>query len=221
MKNANTAWALNSLIQLGNRRASPTIVTRGLASLVTLQALRHRPNFLISSSPNDNATPRRVLLLLPRRSGLVGIEISNRRLTYKHASGENYTLKSRLLSQYMDVRGFGAMGRVPGLMPQYPQLLLHTNHLIAYHLKSKTVFPAYVHSLRELSTLSSRVVRTLDPQQCVLCGRYFEWDNWREVILEPGWETFLAQEDAIEDVVCGRVNIDEIFSLVREVKCCL
>ncbi|CCW65638.1 unnamed protein product [Phytomonas sp. EM1] len=222
MTNANTLWALNSLIQLGNQRANDVrtaLLTKRLSSPVTHHALMHRPNVLISSSQGINANPRRALLLLPRPSGLVGIELINQRLPYKHVSSGKGTLKSRMLSRYMDARGFVAMGQMPGLIQQCPTLVLHNNHLIAYQLKSKAALPAYAHSIRELSTLSSDKLGTLNPRQCVLCHRYFEWDNWREVIGEPGWEALIAHEEAIKDVVCGRVDIDTISSLARKVKC--
>lgn len=97
-----------------------------------------------------------------------------------------------------------------------PPVLVHVNHLIGWKLNG-TASPLYVHTIPELCRLSASEARTLDTSRCFLSCRYYEWDNWRELIWEPGWSMHITDEPTLEAIVQGSLLMEEISSRAEPV----
>lgn len=161
--------------------------------------------------------PSYVILLAKRPSGIAGVSLRpGNRVPWTGLPAAASSLvsapcskKTRLLASYLQRRGFATIRPVATDTHSSPSqfrpvqrsmpLLLHTSHLIGWKLNDASpAFPVYAHTLAELQQLRSSDVAALKPQHCLIANEYCEWDNWREVLGEPGWDLFSADEDAVE-----------------------
>ncbi|KAK7196159.1 hypothetical protein NESM_000550900 [Novymonas esmeraldas] len=219
MSAIEASWAVQSILQLGHHhlRHSAATVSASPAPAVTSKTVR------VSAMPrlmraSDDAS--RVLLLAKRPTGIAGVALRAGgpvrwtglpTTTPPSRSPTPVPRKTRLLASYLQRHGFPMVPAAPASThgslqqpPPAPPLLLHTNHLIGWKLNdASAAFPVYAHTLVELQRLRSRDVATLQPQHCLIASEYCEWDNWREVLGEPGWDFFSADDVAVERLLRG------------------
>ncbi|KEG10599.1 hypothetical protein DQ04_03521030 [Trypanosoma grayi] len=88
-------------------------------------------------------------------------------------------------------------------------MVVHKNHLIGWCLNGSAA-PLYAHTIDELARLRPARLKTLSPENALVCGTYYEWDNWREVAREPGWSWHLADEHVTDGLVNGQMTFDEL-----------
>ncbi|GET93395.1 hypothetical protein, conserved [Leishmania tarentolae] len=225
MGSVDTQWAIRSILQLGHHhlRHSAETISSSSSRLVLPASPSFRSNskvVQVTAMPRlmrASCDPSYVILLAKRPSGIAGVTLrpGNRvPWTGLPAAASSpvsapCSKKVRLLASYLQRRGFST---IPPAATEAPlsssqlrpvrvsmPLLLHTNHLIGWKLNDASpAFPVYAHSLSELQRLRSKDVAALKPQHCLIASEYCEWDNWREVLGEPGWDLFSADEDTVE-----------------------
>ncbi|KAG5464155.1 hypothetical protein LSCM1_00335 [Leishmania martiniquensis] len=236
MTSASTQWATKSLLQLRHHHLRHSAATASSSSCLGLLA---SPSFgSASKGVRVTAMPRlmrascdssRVLMLAKRPSGIAGVPLrpGNRvpwagfsAATSLQAAAPS-SKKTRLLASYFQRRGFAmirpAATEAPWPPPAFRRaqrpgtLLLHTNHLIGWKLNDASpAFPVYAHTIAELQRLRSSDVASLQPQHCLIAGEYCEWDNWREVLREPGWDFVGADDGAVERLLRDDVAVHTI-----------
>lgn len=210
MMSVGTQWALQSILQLGHQQIRSSVAS---SSALSLMASSHA--IRVSAMPRlmQATDGSRVLLLAKRPNGIAGVEIgSGGRVPWVvpasySAEGGMALKRSKkvcLLAAYLQRRGFETIPVAPFLFSSAARtpLILHANHLIGWKLnRAAPAFPLYAHTLTELQQLGGREVATLQPHDCLVADAYSEWDNWREVLCEPGWDFFSASDDAVQRIV--------------------
>jgi hypothetical protein len=202
----DTQWALKSILQLSHHQLRASTVTPSMSCATTsCSAIRVSATPRLMQATNGS----RVLLLARRPNGIAGVEVGYGGRVPWVATGpltDNDTKPSkkvRRLASYLQRRGFETVPTAPRLLavPRTP-LLLHANHFIGWKLsRSVPAFPLYAHTLDELQQLRGKEMAALQPRDCLVLEAYSEWDNWREVLCEPGWDFFNASDDAVERMV--------------------
>lgn len=226
MSNARVQWAYGAVHQLGKLHRQqhllrPAYAAGALAAPSQRLIEPPRPtsvastaaNLLLSSSSQEAGAPR-ILLLASRREGVAGVEWSDARVPFtaavQHGIATKGTPKAHLMERYLVKRGFDAVGEsMTSSGFARPPLVVHTNHLVAWRLGQRAS-PLYAHSIRELLRLGRREMATLQPTQSFVCHRYYEWDCIQEVLREPGWEAYVAEENVIAGLVTGTVDLNGI-----------
>lgn len=199
----DTQWALQSILQLSHHQLRAGVATPMFSAPTT-----HSEAIRVTSMPRVMQTINgsRILLLARRPTGIAGVELGYGgrvpwTLSHSTVEGVKPSKKSRLLAAYLHRQGFETTPTSPRVCaaPQ-PPLILHTNHLIGWKLNrnAAAAFPLYAHTLGELQQLRKRELMALRPHACLVAHTYSEWDNWREVLCEPGWDFFGASDDAVE-----------------------
>lgn len=210
MMSVGTQWALQSILQLGHQQIRSSVAS---SSALSLMASSHA--IRVSAMPRlmQATDGSRVLLLAKRPNGIAGVEIgSGGRVPWVvpasySAEGGMALKRSKkvcLLAAYLQRRGFETIPVAPFLFSSAARtpLILHANHLIGWKLnRAAPAFPLYAHTLTELQQLGGREVATLQPHDCLVADAFSEWDNWREVLCEPGWDFFSASDDAVQRIV--------------------
>ncbi|KPI84905.1 hypothetical protein ABL78_6030 [Leptomonas seymouri] len=211
MTHADIQWALKSILQLSHHQLRATIAPSVMSSTMTSpKALR------VSSMPRimQAADGSRLLLLAKRPNGIAGVELGyGSRVPWTSTStpvrsGAKPSKKVRLLASYLQQRGFETILTAPRLFAEsQAPLVLHANHYIGWKLnRDAPAFPLYAHTLAELRQLRGKEMMTLQPQDCLVSCTYSEWDNWREVLGEPGWHFFSTSDDVVERMVHNGID---------------
>ncbi|CAG9583850.1 conserved hypothetical protein [Leishmania major strain Friedlin] len=225
MASVDTQWAIKSILQLGHHHLRHGAETTSSSSSCLVRPTS--PPFRSASKAvqvtamprlmRASCDPSYVILLAKRPSGIAGVSLRpGNRVPWTGLPAAASSLvsapcskKTRLLASYLQRRGFATIRPVATDTHSSPSqfrpvqrsmpLLLHTSHLIGWKLNDASpAFPVYAHTLAELQQLRSSDVAALKPQHCLIANEYCEWDNWREVLGEPGWDLFSADEDAVE-----------------------
>ncbi|KAG5464891.1 hypothetical protein LSCM4_00337 [Leishmania orientalis] len=236
MASASTQWATKSLLQLRHHHLRHSAATVSSSSCVA--SLASPPFGSASKGVQVTAMPRlmrascdpsRLLLLAKRPSGIAGVTLRpGNRVPWAGLSAAaslpasaSFSKKTRLLASYFQRRGFAILHPVAAqthssspafrLVQRPLPLLLHTNHLIGWRLNDASpAFPVYAHTIAELQQLRSSDVAALQPQRCLIASEYCEWDNWREVLGEPGWDFLSADDGAVERLLQNGVAVPTI-----------
>ncbi|KAG5490199.1 hypothetical protein JKF63_00318 [Porcisia hertigi] len=239
MASVDTQWALQSLLQLGHHhlrhRAATVSSTPSCLVLPTSPSSSCISKTLkVTAMPQlmrACCAPSHVLLLAKRPSGIAGVTLRSGNLVpwsglpaaaaASSPTQPRCSRKARLLASYFQRRGFSMMPPIPteGYFTPSPfrpmqkpaPLLLHTNHLIGWKLNDASpAFPMYAHTIDELQQLRSRDIAALQPRRCLVASEYCEWDNWREVLGEPGWDFFSADDNVVERLLQDGLAVSTI-----------
>lgn len=220
MSSVQSQWALQSLLQLQHhhlRHGTAPLLRTAVAKVAATPSPSPPPaaSTSVGSAPaplrltamprllRGCSDPTRVLLLAKRPNGIAGVALRpEAHVPWTGLLTPPPSAKTRLLAAYLQRRGFAMVPAPPASVtrrrPQ-PPVLLHTNHLVGWKLNdASAAFPVYAHTLAELQRLRSRDMATLQPRHCLLAAEYCKWDNWREVLGEPGWDAFAAEDGAVE-----------------------
>ncbi|AIO02458.1 hypothetical protein LPMP_353210 [Leishmania panamensis] len=225
MASVDTQWAIKSLLQLSHHHLRHSAATAfSSPSCLVLPASTSFGSAAkavqVTAMPRlmrRSCNPSHVILLAKRPSGIAGVTLrQGNRVSWTGLPAAESSpapapcsRKTRLLASYLQRRGFAMIPPVAtearSSSPQFRSverpmpLLLHTNHLIGWKLNDASpAFPVYAHTIAELQRLRSSDVAALRPQHCLIANEYCEWDNWREVLGEPGWDLFSADDATVE-----------------------
>lgn len=216
MTSADLQWAYKAVVQFA-RTSAPALrqssTTRSSSSAVLMA--RSHPQLMLSHSST------RSLLLATRSCGVVGIELGGEWQPLQTQSLLGSCLKKtqlRRLMKYFQQRRLCTIHTTCLQHLRREPLLIHTNQLVGWRLNA-SASSVYAHTLKELQGLRVREAATLTPGNCVVATQYCEWDSWREVLCEPGWQFYSMNDDSVLDgIIQGNVQPHAIEpKLVQEI----
>ncbi|PWU92166.1 hypothetical protein TcG_06273 [Trypanosoma cruzi] len=216
MANSAMPWAYQAVVSYSRMNAAANrggVLRAVKCGGLSLEQRSPAPNLLLSQSAND---VRRAVWLLHRPSGVLGLVVSPRPGThYGSMPHEAAPLGSPGVKRVM--RHLRSLSfRVAGDGPTCPPMVVHKNQLIGWCLGGKAA-PLYAHTIDELARLKPGRIKTLSPENAFVCVNYYEWDDWREVSMEPGWSWHHADEHVANGLVSGQLSPDDLHNLAVEV----
>ncbi|KAH9598158.1 hypothetical protein LSM04_005310 [Trypanosoma melophagium] len=215
MERCGLPWAYKAVLQLADlhrpciRGVSPLKRAKTIANPINPRA--PMPNLLISIPSSE---VRRAVWLIHRPDSVLGVVVSPRSAMFDGLpKGIASThLKVDRVVRHIQSLPFQTTGETRGCLP----VVVHKNHLIGWCLDGAPA-TLYAHTIDDLARLKPARLKTLSPENAFVCGTYYEWDNWREVSMEPGWSWHVANEDIANSLVHGQINFDEVHKLALEV----
>ncbi|ORC91489.1 uncharacterized protein TM35_000064940 [Trypanosoma theileri] len=215
MERCGLPWAYKAVLNLGDlhkpwiRGVSP--LQRASTIMKPIDSRAPLPNLLLSI-PSSNV--RRAVWLIHRRDSVLGVVVSPRSTVLDclpQGIASTHSKVDRIV-RHLQSLPFQTTGDMRGSSP----IVVHKNHLIGWCLDGAPA-TLYAHTIDELAKLKPARFKTLSPENAFVCGTYYEWDNWREVSMEPGWTWHVANEDIANSLVHGQVNLDQLQKVSLEV----
>nr|CCC95521.1 unnamed protein product [Trypanosoma congolense IL3000] len=165
------------------------------------------PNLLISQSSHGGPS---ALWLLHQPDRVVGLVVSPQHSgkEVQEALYNSCALRRRRRNrviQHLQSHPFRVAGHAPLCLP----MVVHKNHLIGWYIDGSAA-PLYAHSLDQLSQLKPTQLSTISPDNAFICQTYYEWDNWREVSMEPGWSWHRVDEGVANGILYGNLTFEQL-----------
>ncbi|EAN79898.1 uncharacterized protein TEOVI_000089900 [Trypanosoma equiperdum] len=201
-------WAYQALLAYAHSGAAhgqANLWLKGQTSTPLQRICDPVPNLLISQSSQGG---QRALWLLHRPESVLGLVVSPQ---WQGESGDHELCDASVVSKRKIVRVMKHLHslpfRVAGSSPLRPPMVVHKNHLVGWRIDGKAA-PLYAHTLDQLAKLKPTQFKTIEPKNAFICRTYYEWDNWKEVSMEPGWTWHHVDEEIANNILDGTLTFD-------------